>query len=98
MYMYVCVCIYIYIYTCTRSGRCRCALTVVPRRLRLLSIFGTFDNMLKLSISPQAKRAESDPRLDTPTVAHFQPTELYMCIHAVPHITVRGEERDGIVP
>ena len=41
-----------------RSGSCRCALVGVPCRLRMLSIFGTFDNMLKLTVSPQAKRAE----------------------------------------
>ena len=37
-----------------QSGRCRCALTGVPCRLRMLSIFGTFDNMLKLTTSPEA--------------------------------------------
>ena len=33
----------------------------VPCRLRMLSIFGPSDNILKLTISPQAKRAETDP-------------------------------------
>ena len=47
----------------------------VPFRLRTLSIFGTFNNMLKLPTSPQAKRAETDPRQGTPTRAHFQPPE-----------------------
>ena len=31
----------------------------------MLCIFSTFDNMLKLTISPQAKRAETDPRQGT---------------------------------
>ena len=46
----------------------------MPCRLRTLSIFSTFD-MLKLTISPQAKRAETDPRQGTPTRAHLQPPE-----------------------
>ena len=58
------------------SGSCRCALTGVPCRLRMLGIFRTVDNMLKLTISPQAKRAETDPRQGTPTRAHLQPPEL----------------------
>ena len=44
----------------TVSGSCRCAIIGVPCRLRMLSIFSTFENMLKLTISPQAKRAETD--------------------------------------
>ena len=55
------------------SGSCRYALIGEPCRLRMHSIFGTFDNMSKLSISPQAKRAETDPRQGTPTRAHMQP-------------------------
>ena len=39
------------------------------------NMFSTFDNMLKPTISPQAKRAETDPRQGTPTRAHFQPPE-----------------------
>ena len=35
-----------------------------------LSIFSTFDNMLKLTMSPQARRAETDPCQSTPTVGH----------------------------
>ena len=50
---------------CILSGSCRCALIGVPCRLRTLSIFSTFDNMLKLTVSPQAKRAETDPRQGT---------------------------------
>ena len=41
----------------------------------MLSILSTFDNMLKLTISPQARRAETDPRQCTPTRAHLQPLE-----------------------
>ena len=52
-----------------------CALIGVPCHLRMLGIFSTFDNMLKLTISPQAKRAETDPRQGTPTRAHLQPPE-----------------------
>ena len=52
------------------SGSCRCALIGVPCRLRMLSILSTFDSMLKLTISSQAKRAETDPRQGTPTRAH----------------------------
>ena len=59
------------------SGSWRCALIGVPCRLRMLSIFSTFDNMLKLTMSPQAKRAETDPRQGTPTRAHLQPPELW---------------------
>ena len=57
---------------CLDSDSCRCALIGVPCRLRMLSIFSTFDIMLKLTISPQAKRAESDPHQGTPTRAHLQ--------------------------
>ena len=32
--------------------------------------FRHFDNMLKLTISPQTNRAETDPRQGTPTRAH----------------------------
>ena len=35
------------------SGSCWRALIGVPCRLRMLSICSTFDNMLKLTISPQ---------------------------------------------
>ena len=35
--------------------------------LRGAVCFSTFDNMLKLTTSPQAKRAETDPRQGTPT-------------------------------
>ena len=63
----ICICIHVCIY----SGSCRCALIGVPCRHRMLSIFSTFD-MLKLTISPQAKRAETDPRQGTPTRAHLQ--------------------------
>ena len=54
------------------SGSRRCALIGVPCRLRMLSVFGMFDDMLRLTISPQATRAETDPRQGTPTRAHFQ--------------------------
>ena len=47
----------------------------VPCRLRMLSIFSTFDNMLKVTISPQAKPAETDPRQDTPMRARLQPPD-----------------------
>ena len=40
------------------SGSCRCALTGVPCRLGMLSIFSTSDNMLRLTISP----ARANPR------------------------------------
>ena len=56
---------YIYIHThilaLHGSGSCRCALIGVPCRLRRLGIFSTFDNMLKLTIAPQGKRAETEP-------------------------------------
>ena len=41
----------------------------------MLSIFSTFENCEKLAISPQAKRAETDPCQGTPMGAHFQPPE-----------------------
>ena len=49
----------------------------VPCSVRMLSIFSTFDsdNMSKLTISPQAKRAQTDRSQGTPTRAHFQPPE-----------------------
>ena len=49
------------------------AVVGVPCRLKMLSIFSTFDNMLKLTISPQAKCAETDPRQGTPARARFEP-------------------------
>ena len=52
-----------------------CALIGVPCRLRMLSIFSTFDNMLKMTTSPQAKRAETDPRQGSPRRAHLQPPD-----------------------
>ena len=52
---------------------CRCALIGVPCRRRVLSIFGTFDDMLKLTRSPQARLAETDPHQGTPTRAGLQP-------------------------
>ena len=69
------------------SGSCRCALIGVPCRLRMLSIFGTLDNMSKLTVSPQAKRAETDLRQGTPTRAHLQPPD-YMKAHIVRPIYV----------
>ena len=57
------------------SGSCRCALIGVPCRLRMLRFVSTFDSMFKLTIPPQAKRAETDPRQGTPTRAHLQPPE-----------------------
>lgn len=53
---------------CLGSPRCppsRCAVICVPCRLNMLGIFGTFDNMLKMIVSPQAKRPETDPRQGT---------------------------------
>ena len=50
----------------TYQAVCRCALIGVP----------CFDNMLKMTTSPQAKRAETDPCQGTPARAHFQPPEL----------------------
>ena len=38
----------------------------------MLSLLSNFDNMLKLTTSPQAKRAETDPRQGTPTRARLQ--------------------------
>ena len=58
------------------SGSCRCALIGVPCRLRMLSMFRTFDNMLKLTVSPQARRAGPDPRHGTPKMAPFQLPEI----------------------
>ena len=43
-----------------------------PFRLRVLSMFSTFDSVLKLTISPHAEGAETDPCQGTPTMAHFQ--------------------------
>ena len=57
------------------TGSGRCALLGVPCRLRMLSIFSTFDNKLKLTVSPQAERAETAPRQGTPTRAHVQPPD-----------------------
>ena len=65
------------------SGSCRCALIGVPCHLRMLSIFSTFDNMLKLTVSPQAKRAETDPGRGTPTRAHLQPPESRVSFFAL---------------
>ena len=61
-------------------GSCWCALIGVPCRLRMLSTLSTFDNMLTPTISPHAKRAETDPRQGTPTRAHLQPLELLMTL------------------
>ena len=47
----------------------------MPCCLRMPSIFSTFDNRLKLTISLQAKRAETEPRQGTPTRAHLQPPD-----------------------
>ena len=58
---------------CVQSGSCRCALIGVPCSLKMLSMFNTFDYMLKLTISPQAKRVETDNRQGTPTRVHLQP-------------------------
>ena len=44
----------------------------------MFSIVSTFDSMLKLTISPQSKRAETDPRQGIPTRAHLQPPELLL--------------------
>ena len=63
-------------YMYKHSGSCRCALIGVPCRLRTPSVFSTFDNMLKPTVSPQAKRAETDCRQGTPTRAHFQPPDV----------------------
>ena len=55
-----------------RSGQ----LLVCHRRCAMVSQkaqhFQHFDDMLKLTISPQAKRAETDPRHGTPMMAHFR--------------------------
>ena len=53
------------------SGSRRCALIGVPCRLRRLSLFSTFTNMLLTNKCPQANHAETDPRHGTPTRAHF---------------------------
>ena len=64
--------IYIYIYiprsAVMNQAVVGSALIGVPCRLRMLSIFSTFDNMLKLIKSPQAMRAETDPCQGTPTM------------------------------
>ena len=93
LYIYIYICVQTYIYICS----CRCALIGVPCRLRMLSIFRTFDNALKLTISPQAKRAETDPRQGTPTRAHLQPpecrhthvTQIAVGFHVSRHVLVR---------
>ena len=41
------------------SGSYRCALIGVPWRLRIISIFSTFDNMLKLTILAISVRLSS---------------------------------------
>ena len=41
----------------------------------MLSLFSTFENVSNLTLSPQAKRAETDPGQGTPTRANFQPPE-----------------------
>ena len=80
------------------------ALIGVPCRLRMLCIFSNFDNMLKLTISSQAKRAETDPRQGTPTRAHhnrlkqgfhrravfFKHTFCFFVLsaHALPHFAI----------
>ena len=52
---------------------------VCPHRCALpaqnVQHFQHFDDMLKLTISPQAKRAETDRRQGTPTRARLQPPE-----------------------
>ena len=63
------------------SGSFRCALMGVPCHLRMLSIFSTLTTWWNwLIISPQAKRAKTDPHQGTPTRAHLQPPECASCI------------------
>ena len=75
------------------SCSCRCALIGVPCCLGMLSIFSTFDNILKLTISPQAKRAETDPRQGTPMRAHLQPPEFWSLLGKRP--SKRDQAVDG---
>ena len=58
-----------------RSGSCRCAIIVVPWHLRMLSLLSTCLSISLTDKSPRAKRAETDPRHGTPTMAHLQPPE-----------------------
>ena len=64
-------------------SECFRQLQVCPRKCALPSqnavseckYFSIFAHMLKLTISPQAKRAETNPRHGTPTMSHFQPPQ-----------------------
>ena len=60
---------------CQLSSSCRCAIIGVPHRRRMLSVFSTLDNMPRLTISPQAKLAETD-------------TYMYVCIHIYIYIYI----------
>ena len=71
-------------YSCSR----RCALIGVPCCLGTLSIFSAFDNILKLTIAPQAKSAETNPRQGTPMRAHLQLPEIRPLREPAPRIRV----------
>ena len=79
-----------------KSGSCRRALVGVPRCLRTLSTFSTFDNMLKLTISLQAKRAEADPRQGTPPRAHLQAPDNAYPHHPDSRIFPGGRNTPGL--
>ena len=78
IYIYIYIYVYIYIYICTATAL-QAVVAVASQACPAVSegfgIFSTFDNMLKLTTSPLARRAETDPRHGTPTMAHFQPPE-----------------------
>ena len=58
------------------SGSCRCALIGVPCRLRMLSMLSTFDNMLKLTIAPQAQLAWRHPNNIKQAIHNKQQTHI----------------------
>ena len=76
----MCVCIYIYIYITIHisysiNNKHNDKLPPLGLTNVLHCCYSTVDNMLKLTISPQAKRAETDPCQGTPRRAHLQPPE-----------------------
>ena len=84
IYIHIYVHIYVHTYSChgvpssgegERSGSCRCAIIGVPWCLRRLSLLSTCLNMSPINTPPKAKRAETDPRHGTHTMAHLQPPE-----------------------
>ena len=76
---------------CLDSDSCRCALIGVPCRLRMLSIFSTFDIMLKLLYHPRLSVLNL-----TPTRAHLQ-GHTYNCLIDRPRERERERERDIVV-